>query len=93
MAVKNRFMGSSLEVSDVAARSVISLRRARKTAARVFKDFPRADSKSLSLSVSAQVTVPGFVRVRLPLSKEEFRYNRVKMLIHNVIWGKLWIEV
>ena len=37
--------------------------------------------------------MPGIARVKLHRTGERFSYKRTKMLIHNVIWGKLWIEV
>ncbi|CDJ61640.1 Oxysterol-binding protein, related [Eimeria maxima] len=43
--------------------------------------------------LSEQVTMPGVARVKLHRTGERFSYKRTKMLIHNVIWGKLWIEV
>ncbi|CDJ69276.1 oxysterol-binding protein, putative [Eimeria necatrix] len=42
---------------------------------------------------SLEVTMPGIARVTFRRTGERFSYKRIKMLIHNVIWGKLWIEV
>lgn len=43
--------------------------------------------------MAVQVTMPGIAHVTFHRTGERFSYKRIKMLIHNVIWGKLWIEV
>ncbi|OEH74393.1 oxysterol-binding related protein [Cyclospora cayetanensis] len=44
-------------------------------------------------AIDVEVTMPGMARVMLHRTGERFSYKRIKMLVHNVIWGKLWIEV
>ncbi|KFG32488.1 Oxysterol-binding protein, partial [Toxoplasma gondii p89] len=42
---------------------------------------------------SLEVTTPGTVHVVFPGVDDHYTYRRVKLLVHNVIWGKLWAEV
>ncbi|CBZ50967.1 oxysterol-binding family protein, related [Neospora caninum Liverpool] len=42
---------------------------------------------------SLEVTTPGTVHVVFPSVDDHYTYRRVKLLVHNVIWGKLWAEV
>ncbi|KAL8427760.1 hypothetical protein Efla_004092 [Eimeria flavescens] len=41
---------------------------------------------------SLEVTMPGAASVRLTRTGDCFTYKRMKMLVHNVVWGKLWAE-
>ncbi|PFH36619.1 Oxysterol-binding protein [Besnoitia besnoiti] len=42
---------------------------------------------------SLEVTTPGTVHLVLPAVDDHYTYRRVKLLVHNVIWGKLWAEL